>query len=74
MPRTSRLSILSTRQKARELARAAEQAEQTRIDLSNVEFVTRTLTAEISRQAEDRGLELIGAEGDVARMLQHVQS
>lgn len=63
-----KLSSLSTRDKAKEIAREAEQRGQP-IDLSDVEFVSRSFADEIIKQAEKRGLKIVGATGDVEKML-----
>lgn len=68
------LASLSTRKKAKEIAREAEREGRQKIDLTGVEFISRSFADEIVQQAEERGLQIVGAEGDVARMLDVVRA
>lgn len=64
---------LSTREKAREIARRAELDEEP-IDLSGVEFIGSSFADELVDQAEDRNLDIVGANDDVEQMLSVVRS
>lgn len=67
------LASLSTRKKAKEIARDAERQGMQEIDLTGVEFVSRSFADEIVKQADERGLKIVGADEDVERMLDVVR-
>lgn len=67
------LTWLSTRMKAKEIARDAEQHGQQEIDLTGVEFISRAFAAELVTQVDERALKIVGADEDVERMLDVVR-
>ena len=67
-----KLSSLSTREKAKQMAREAEREGREAIDLADVEFVSRSFADELVKQADKRGLEIVGGARDVQATLEVV--
>lgn len=72
-PMALKLKSLSTRKKAEEIAREAERLGRDEIDLSGVEFISRSFADELVNQSQTRNLPIVGAEGNVAEMLDIVR-
>ncbi|MEZ3115242.1 hypothetical protein RYH80_04815 [Halobaculum sp. MBLA0147] len=64
---------VSTRRYAREIAEDAAANGADALDLTGVEFVSRSVADELLHQSERRNLELRHAEGEVAEMLNAVR-
>jgi EAL domain-containing protein (putative c-di-GMP-specific phosphodiesterase class I) len=67
-----KLRSLSTREKAKQMARKAERNGREAINLSDVEFVSRSFADELVKQAEERGLDIVGGARDVRLTLEVV--
>lgn len=64
---------ISTRSRAVELAQTARSKGFSVIDLSEVEFISRSVADELVHQTEKNDLELCGLHGDVKAMVDIVQ-
>lgn len=64
---------VSTRRYAREISENAADNGANALDLSRVEFVSRSVADELLHQAEQRNLELRNADGEVAAVLAAVR-
>lgn len=69
-----KLASLSTRDKAKKIAREAERKGRGEIDLTGVEFVSRSFADELIKQADERDLEIVGVDDEVAKMLDVVRA
>jgi len=67
-----KLSSLSTREKAKQMARETEREGREAIDLEDVEFVSRSFADELVKQADERGLDVVGGARDVRATLEVV--
>lgn len=59
---------INTRRRAKTIAENAIENGYDAVDLSNVEFVSRSVADEFVHQAEEKDLEIVGQEGDVEKM------
>lgn len=64
---------INTRRKAEEISRQARKNGHSTLDLSNVEFVSRSVADELIHQSEKHSLELAGLSGDVESMIEIVR-
>ena len=62
-------TTFTTRNRAIEIARNAEQKGSDVIELTDVAFISRAFADEIVKQADQRNLELIGSNNDVRKMI-----
>lgn len=64
---------ISTRNRAKSIARKVTHGNHDQLDLSEVEFVSRSVADELVKQSESSGFELKGMDGDVEDMFDLVQ-
>lgn len=64
---------INTRRRAESLAAAARESGCSAIDLSNVEFVSRSVADELVHQSIEHDLHLTGLDGDVRVMVDAVR-
>lgn len=67
-------SSINTRQQASSIVEQAVNSGCKAIDLTNVEFVSRSSADELSVLADEYDLELRGASGDVEKMFEVIRS
>lgn len=64
---------INTRRRAEEIAKQARDEGYSVVDLSDVEFVSRSVADELVHQSDEYDLELAGLEGDVEKMVDAVR-
>lgn len=64
---------VSTRNKARSISEEVTDGGHESLDLSNVEFISRSVADEFVQQSQSKDFDLVGAEDDVADMIEIVK-
>lgn len=64
---------LSTREKARRMVKRAKSENYEIIDLSKVEFVSRSFADELKKRSNEKGIEIRGINGNVKKMFKVVE-
>jgi anti-anti-sigma regulatory factor len=65
-------AAIHTRRRAEQIAEEAKDCNCTEIDLSGVEFVSRSVADELFHQSEEYDLQLVGLQEEVRKMVQAV--